>query len=116
MKPRFKFHRIDPEKQIDAWEDVIEELWQWEAYYSGGTVLKQFDTNTPVPKFGENAFLFHQFKEIDQKRLQTFKMVSPRLNREYSLIFSPDRWTLIHQYIRSVLVIKAWKSFLIYFS
>ena len=110
MERKFKFKRINAESPLGLWEDVTEELWQWEAHYNDGTVLKQFDTATPLPEFGKNVFLFHQFAEIDQSKLYTFKMVSPRLNKEYSLIFNPQRWTLIHQYIRSSLIVKQWKD------
>lgn len=107
MEKHFKFHKLT--ENFDVWEDVEEELWQWEAIYTDGTVLKQFDTDTPLPQFA-NTYLFHQFKEIDQTRLQTFRMVSPRLNQYHCLLFDPQHMKLIHRYLRSDLVVKIYKD------
>jgi hypothetical protein len=41
------------------------ERWRWEAHYTDGTILKQFD----------DEGRFHQFKEIEQDRLKIFGMV-----------------------------------------
>jgi len=70
-----------------VWEDVREEKWKWEAYYSDGTMLKQF---------GDNG-LFHQFAEIDQTKLSIFKMVSEG-KPCYTLLFDPLKMKLVHYY------------------
>lgn len=64
------------------------EVWCWEAYFNDGTVLKQF---------GDDGF-FHQFKEIDQSRLELFRMVSDDFPQVYSVPFSPNEMSLIHFY------------------
>ena len=43
------------------------EKWVWIAIYKDGICLKQFDENTGI---------FHQFKEIDQSKLNVFIMQS----------------------------------------
>ena len=82
---QYKFFR----KEKDEWENVNPELFRWEAHYSNGEVLKQFD----------DSGIFHQFAEIDQSRLSVFKMVGPQT---YTLLFEKgmkliqyyDRYTL----------------------
>lgn len=64
------------------------EIWCWEAYYNDGTILKQF---------GDDGF-FHQFKEIDQSKLQLFRMVSDNFTQIYSVPFDPNSMGLIHFY------------------
>lgn len=39
--------------------------WQWEAHYTDGSVLKQYDPT------------FHKFSEIQQHKLTSFHMVNP---------------------------------------
>lgn len=73
-------------------EEVEPEVWQWIAKYSDGAVLKQFD----------DAGVFHQFREIDQTRLNLFRMVCPGITNKpvYSLGFVPGKMKLIHYYDR----------------
>jgi hypothetical protein len=75
-------------------EEVQPEQWQWIAFYSEKDFIKQFD---------EKTFTFHQFKEIDQTRLDIFVMQSLRDPRKiYALHFKP--WMkLIHAYRHTVL-------------
>jgi len=81
----YKFYR-EPGKYIEA----KPERWRWEAYYTDGTSLKQFDDSTG---------LYHQFREIDQGKLDRFVM---RHEKSYlvppiTLKFKP--WMkLIHHY------------------
>lgn len=77
----YKFNRNGVEELVEK------EEWYWIAYYSDGTILKQFD---------DNGF-FHQFKEIDQSRLQTFKMVSDNHSQKYVIPFEKTM-KLIHYY------------------
>jgi len=96
---KFYFHRIIPEQNIDTWEHVLEETWQWEAHYDDGTVLKQFDDTQKAPEqYGSEAYVFHQVKEIDQTKLHVFKMVNPQAQKEYTLIFNPQYMKLVHFY------------------
>jgi len=77
----WKFYREDGE--------VIEatpEKWQWEADYSDGFTLKQFDD------YGR----FHQFKEIDQSKLVSFRMVCEGAP-QYIIRWKPE-YKLIHFY------------------
>lgn len=67
------------------------ESWRWEAYYNDGSVLKQFD------KLDEEHGEFHQFAEIDQNRLEAFKMVNGK-GGVYTLVFTPGEMKLIHKY------------------
>lgn len=85
----FKFFR----KDTNEWIEAQPETWQWEAYYEDGGILKQF---------GEDG-IFHQFAEIDQKKLVYFKMVSPNFPQVYTLLFSDPSMKLIHFYRNSVL-------------
>lgn len=85
----YKFFR----KDLGKWISVPAEVWQWEAYYEDGGVLKQF---------GDDG-VFHQFAEIDQKRLAVFKMVSPEHPQVYTLLFSDPAMKLIHFYRNTVL-------------
>jgi hypothetical protein len=80
----YKFFR----KDLGKWIKASPEEWQWEATYEDGTSLKQF---------GDDG-IFHQFVEIDQKRLAVFKMVSPDHPEIYTLLFSDPEMKLIHFY------------------
>jgi hypothetical protein len=60
--PTWKFYR----ESSGAWEEVGPEKWRWEANYDDGSTLKQYD----------DAGIFHQFKEIQQENLASFRMVS----------------------------------------
>ncbi len=86
---KHKFFRKDLEKWISA----APEVWQWEATYEDGSVLKQY---------GDDG-IFHQFAEIDQSRLAMFKMVSPEYSQTYTLLFSDPSMKLIHFYRNKVL-------------
>lgn len=66
--------------------DVEKEEWCWEAYYNDGTILKQFGDG-----------IFHQFREIDQRKLSIFKMVHNE-KHPFTLLFNPDNMKLIHFY------------------
>ena len=79
-----------------TWIPATKEPWAWEAYYTDGTILKQFD----------DAGIFHQFKEIEQSRLNIFKMVHDTLP-PYTLLFNPGKMKLIHFYKQSHLNIGA---------
>ena len=92
MENKYKFHRVDPDNNIDVWEDVAPEVWRWEVIYQDGSVFKQF---------GDDG-IFHQFREIDQDKVHVFKMTSPIHNNFYSII-KPARAKLIHFYKITVL-------------
>lgn len=92
MQRTFKYFR--PETQ--AWEDVGEWEWWWEAVYNDGSVLKQYDTETSLTQFGNNVFPYHQIREIDQSRLHAFRMVSPTTGQVYTVLFNPQFDKLIH--------------------
>ncbi|MDE1867014.1 MAG: hypothetical protein KGI08_04795 [Thaumarchaeota archaeon] len=98
QNPTFYFKRITTDKPLGEWERVIPERWQWQAHYEDGTVLNQFDTDTPLPELGDNAFLFHQIKEVDQSKLHVFKMFSPTNPQIFTLLFNPLYMKLIHYY------------------
>ncbi len=85
----YKFFR----KDLGKWIQAPPEAWQWEATYEDGTILKQF---------GDDG-IFHQFDEIDQKRLAVFKMVSPNSPQVYTLLFSSSEMKLIHFYRNIIL-------------
>lgn len=72
-------------------EKVQREAWRWQAHYTDGSVLKQFDDDG----------IFHQFAEIDQSRLMWFKMVHDTAP-EQILIF-PEGAKLVHKYINTIL-------------
>lgn len=87
--PKYKYFLKDQNKWIDA----PPEVWQWEAIYEDGSVLKQF---------GDDG-VFHQFAEIDQSQLAMFKMVSPQYSHTYTLLFSDPNMKLIHFYRNTIL-------------
>ena len=87
--PDYKFFR----KDLGKWIVTPAEVWQWEVTYEDGDILKQF---------GDDG-IFHQFAEIDQKRLAVFKMVSPKYPQVYTLLFSDPAMKLIHFYRNMVL-------------
>lgn len=84
-----KFYR----QETKQWEDVALEKWQWEAHYVDGTLLKQFDDNG----------IFHQFREIDQLQLLSFKMVNHESGNVSTLVFNPKTMKLVHFYRNIVL-------------
>jgi hypothetical protein len=71
-------------------ELVDREIWRWEAHYTDGSILHQFDD--------ENKS-FHQIREIEQGRLSAFVMV----HDEAAPIFVPieGREKLIHYYLNT---------------
>lgn len=81
------------QKNTGQWIETEEEIWKWEAHYSDGSVLKQFDDDLN----------FHQFIEIDQSRLALFKMTSSVYPQVYTLVFSDPTMKLIHFYRNTVL-------------
>jgi hypothetical protein len=68
-------------------EEIEPVAWYWEALFNDNTLLKQFD---------DNGF-YHQFGEIDQKKLILFRMRKFGTDKHYDLIFEPDM-KLIHFY------------------
>lgn len=70
------------------------ERWQWVAIYNDNTSLKQFD---------ETTGFFHQLKEIDQTKLNIFRMLCDDLKMQYDLVFNPTEMKLIHFYRNSIL-------------
>ena len=87
--PNYKYFS----KDLNKWIPAPPEVWQWEATYEDGSVLKQF---------GEDG-IFHQFAEIDQNKLAMFKMISPESPQTYTLLFSDPSMKLIHFYRNTVL-------------
>lgn len=84
----YKFKRED-----GTIEDTHKEEYFWEAYYTDGTVLRQFEDSDKS---------FHQFKEIDQSKLSAFKMRPSDDTRGvgFTLLFNPSSMKLIHYYKR----------------
>jgi hypothetical protein len=80
-------------KDLGKWIPASPEVWQWEATYEDGTILKQFG----------NDGIFHQFAEIDQTRLAMFKMTSTEYPQIYTLLFSDPSMKLIHFYRNIIL-------------
>jgi len=69
------------------------ERWGWIAIYNDGTALKQFNDETLV---------FHQFKEIEQEKLETFVMQSYEdITKRYEIHMS-DGMRPIHFYRNTV--------------
>lgn len=77
----WKFNREGVEESVSL------ERWVWGVVYTDGSELHQF---------GEDG-VFHQFREIDQSRVQMFVMYSPADGRRYDLVVSPEM-KLIHFY------------------
>lgn len=78
-------------------ESVQPERWGWIALYNDGTRLEQFEV------FDWETGVFHQFKEIDQSKLDAFVMENlenPALS--YTIHFAPGM-RLIHYYRNTVL-------------
>ncbi|MFZ2882214.1 MAG: hypothetical protein WA019_04015 [Candidatus Moraniibacteriota bacterium] len=76
-------------------EEVLPELWRWEAYFNDGTFLKQF---------GDDG-VFHQFAEIDQSKLAVFKMTSPDFPQVFAMPFDPKTMKLVHYYKKTGLAV-----------
>ena len=90
MPKIYKFLR----KETGQFEDVPLERWRWCSKYSDDSCLYQFDEKTKT---------FHQFAEIDQSRLKSFRMFSDDNPVGYALAFSPASMKLIHFYRHVVL-------------
>lgn len=70
--------------------DVEVEQYVWMAHYNDGERLYQFDNET---------MQFHNFAEIDQSRLNTFRMYRYDNDRYFfDLKFDPQTMKLIHFY------------------
>jgi hypothetical protein len=82
----YKFYR----ESSGAWETVESERWQWEVDYDDGSTLKQYD----------DAGIFHQFKEIQQERINAFRMVSEGVP-PITIAWKPE-FKLIHFYRNSI--------------
>jgi hypothetical protein len=79
----------------DGKEEIVSlERWVWVAIYKDGTYLKQFD---------EGTGLFHQFKEIDQNKLDVFVMQSVQEQTKRYEIHFKEGMSLIHYYRHTVL-------------
>ncbi len=85
MQQDFKFLR----EETGELENVQREKWRWIAIYDDGSELRQFD---------EATSRFHQFKEIDQAKLKTFRMISDKNPIGFYLLFRPKEMKLIHFY------------------
>ena len=88
----------------DGKDEVVEpEIWQWEAYYRDGSILRQFEQ----PENGQENGRFHQFHEIDTKELVTFKMVNWPDEGDlpnfpvFVLPFDAQSMKLIHYYLHT---------------
>jgi hypothetical protein len=79
--PIWKFYPKVGEPQV-----VPPERWQWVAYYTDGTVLKQF----------ADDHRYHQFDEIQQDKLEGFVMVCQGC-QPFIIHWKPGR-KLIHFY------------------
>jgi len=79
----YRFYR----ESTGEWEEVPREMWRWQAQYTDGTSLAQFDDKTGI---------FHQFKEIQKDKLKAFIMESDNYP-PFVLVWDPD-WKLIHFY------------------
>ncbi len=85
MQQDFKFLR----EETGELETVQREKWRWVAIYNDGSEVRQFD---------EATGRFHQFKEIDQSKLKTFRMISDKNPIGFYLLFQPEHMKLIHFY------------------
>jgi hypothetical protein len=64
------------------------ERWFFVAVYNDGTDLRQFDDRDGT---------YHSFPEIDQERLQVFKMINSQTHQEVTVMF-PAGAKLLHIY------------------
>lgn len=85
MQKQFTFTR----KETGKTEVVNWERWRWVAHYKDGTSLHQFDEETGI---------FHQFREIDQAKVESFQMVSDTNPEGINLLIPPQGADLIHFY------------------
>ena len=84
MSKQFIFTRPTGKMEI-----VQRERWRWVANYKDGTKLYQFDEETGI---------FHQFREIDQKKLDSFQMISDINPEGINLLIPRNKADLIHFY------------------
>lgn len=85
QKTDFIFKRPETGKT----EKVIRERWRWIVHYKNGTILRQFEDDTGI---------FHQFREIDQAKVESFQMVSDKNPEGINLLIPPQGADLIHFY------------------
>ncbi len=85
MSKQFIFTRPETGKK----EVVQRERWRWVANYKDGSTLHQFDDETGI---------FHQFREIDQSKVESFQMVSDKNPEGINLLIPQDQADLIHFY------------------
>jgi len=85
QKTDFIFKRPETGKT----EIAKRERWRWVAHYKNGTKLHQFD---------DEAGIFHQFREIDQSKIESFQMVSDQNPEGINLLIPPNGADLIHFY------------------
>lgn len=78
-------------------EEVPAERWRWIAVYKGGAALCQFEESST------GNGIFHQFKEIDQDRLERFIMHSAEDSTKLYVIHITPGMRLIHYYRNTVL-------------
>jgi hypothetical protein len=77
-------------------EELYPEFFVWTAFYNDGTKLEQFEEKKDMNGY---KGIFHQFGEIDQKKLKVFRMssyVSPQFF--YDLEFNSKDMKLVHFY------------------
>lgn len=74
MKKEYTFLRDGVEEKVEL------ERWAWGVVYKDGTELHQFD--------GEGRF--HQFKEIDQSKVDMFVMHQPEGDRRIDMPIAGD--------------------------
>lgn len=67
---------MENKKWFFANEEVDIVRWVWSVTYNDGTELKQYDDNG----------VFHQFKEIDQDKVNIFKMTNTETGKHFSII------------------------------
>lgn len=79
-------------------EKVQPERWQWVAMYNDGTELRQFESPEKEGVHG----LFHQIREIDEKKLHVFRMINPETGKFHDILIEPGMH-FYHQYRRITL-------------
>src|SRR5437867_954823 len=89
MRDYYIYHRPETGQN----EKVTPERFCWEAHYTTGEILKQFN---------DEDGSFHQFREIDTQRLSVFRMINYETGKFFDIQWHPAR-KLIHFYNRNVL-------------
>lgn len=77
----YRFYR--PETK--TWEGVAPEAWEWEALYTDGTILRQYD----------EKYVYHQLIEVDMTKLRSFSFFSRDFPQKYILSPSFDESELV---------------------